>query len=443
MKVCNYKLRGKVTGSVPEEEFEIDTISYPLSNYFIKNIMPKFFMKMGVEQTFLFNSKGEIVDTLEESAVYDGEYVFLLDARYSSEEEVGTIKYVTMNGAMLTCFLAEKVRLNGAPRVDVKNIVEKPLLPVIDGIKQRQVIYIEKNSEGKVSAIYTKDQEGLDGTKYENKILSAGPVEKSRKCKESRIFLQDTNDMNFPEFYIDSETKILMVPESSAEDEDFKAPENYQAKSLGYFVDANDYTVEAYNLDEYNVADIMILRQAQSFDTQHSNDSMVLVTGFGKALDDDNQVLDTVCGYQNGERVELKVQKTDALYYMQGNEKKKIANGDIVRFNLNNKGYITHNQYFKNVESNFDITTYPEGRNDGNAIAIGYVVSKNDNYLKLDFTDEATIRERVFSGKVNNITIYDSATGKCEKGVWNDLAPGSKVMIRVFYSSLQDVILYR
>lgn len=187
----------------------------------------------------------------------------------------------------------------------------------------------------------------------------------------------------------------------------------------------------------------MILRQAQSFDTQHSNDSMVLVTGFGKALDDDNQVLDTVCGYQNGERVELKVQKTDALYYMQGNEKKKIANGDIVRFNLNNKGYITHNQYFKNVESNFDITTYPEDRNDGNAIAIGYVVSKNDNYLKLDFTDEATTRERVFSGKVDNITIYDSATGKCEKGVWNDLTPGDKVMIRVFYSSLQDVILYR
>lgn len=445
MSVCNYTMQGKVTGSIADDEIVIDTVRYPLSNYFIKKVQPTFSVELGIEQTFLFNTKGEIVDVLADSAIYSGEYVFLLDARDCTDEEehLCMIKYVTMNGVILKSFLAEKVKLNGSPRAFAERVIAKPLLPVVGGIKQRQLIYIEKNSEGRVSAIYTKDQEGPDGSKYENEILSAGPAEKQRKCKGSSIFLIDTNDMNFPEFYIDEQTKILMVPKSDSSDAVFNDEKNYEAKSIGSFADAENYFVEAYNLDEYNVADIMLLRRAQTFDSQHSNNALMVVTGFGEGLNDENDVVETVIGYQKGERVKLMVEDKEALYYMQNGEKKKMGKGDIVRFNLDNSGYIIHGEYFKNIDSDFNVTTYPEGRNDGNAIAVGYVVSRNANYLKLDFTSEADVRERVFRGTPTGITIYNSKTGKYEKGTMDDLVPGDKVLLRVFYSSLQDVILYR
>lgn len=444
MRICNYTMQGKVTGTVADDEIVIDTISYPLSNYFIKKVQPTF-SALGVEQTFLFNTKGEVVDVLADSAIYSGEYVFLLEAKDCTDEEdhLCMIKYVTMNGVILKSFLAEKVQLNGSPKAFAERVINKPLLPVVGGIKQRQLIYIEKNSEGRVRAIYTKDQEGLDSSTYENEILSAGPVEKQRKCKGSSVFLVDTNDSNFPEFYIDEQTKILMVPKSDSSDEVFNDEKNYEVKTSGFFKDAEDYYVEAYNLSEYNVADIMLLRQAQTFDSQHSNNELIVVTGFGQSLNDENEIVETVIGYQKGERVELKVEDEEALYYTHNGVKKKMGNGDIVRFNLNSGGYITHSEYLKNIDSNFNVTTYPEGRNDGNAIAIGYVVSRNANYLKLDFTDEASTRERVFRGTPTGITIYNSKTGKYEKGTMDDLTPDDKVMIRVFYSSLQDVILYR
>lgn len=444
MQICNNTLTGKITSGISEDEISIDTVAYPLSNYFIKKVLPKFNAEIGVEQTFLFNTNGEVVDVLEDSAVRSGEYVFLLDARDCTEDEehLCRIKYVTMNGAMLTSYLAEKVKLNGAPKEYAENVIAKPLLPEVNGVKQRQVIYIEKNKDDRIKAIYTQDQEGIDGIKRTNEILTPGAVEKERKCKGSTIYLQDTNDMNFPEFYTDSKTKILMVPQSGATDDVFNDAANYESKSTGFFVDAQNYIVEAYNLNEYNVAEVMLLRQAQKFDTQKSNNALILVTEVGESLGEDDQPVTTITGYQKGERVSVKLDSDDALYYTKGGQKKKIAKGDIIRFNLNNKGYATHNQYFKSVDD-AEITLYPEGRNDGNAIAVGYVVTKNDTYLKLDFTASAAVRERVFRGSPASITIYDSKTGKCEKGVMADLTPGSKVLIRVFYSGLQDVILFR
>lgn len=438
--ICNFTIDGAVTEGISDKEIAIDDVVYPVSNYFIVNRQANITIRLGLKQKFLFNTYGELVDIVEDSAEYVGEYVFLIEAKNMGEpdEHIVRLKYVTLDANMITAYLEEKVRYNG--KKEWAGNVASNILPAIGGASQRRIIYIEKNSEGNVTVINTPEQTTVGGVYNEDDIITCDAAEKKRKCKQQSAWLVDTNDANFPEFYTDDDTKILMVPVSSADTEAFKNISNYEVKTAGYFQDAKDYIVEAYNLDEYNVAGIMLLRQEQVYNTQMSNNNLMLVTSVGATINEEGEVVPKVKGYQDGEYVEVKLKDNDvATYY--NKPTKKIAKYDVVRFNVDNKGYAIHSEYVKNVVSDCEITDHPEGQNNGNAIVVGRVVSQKDNYLRLRFTGNATVKERVFRGNVQGVTIFED--NKCHKGTVGDLVPGSLVLIRVFYTTLNDVIVIK
>ena len=432
--VCDYTLTGAVTNGIDEKKIRIDNVMYPVSNYFVINRMPMD-LKIGVKQKFLFNVNGELVDIIEDSAEYNGEYVFLIEAKKIRKLDVVRVKYVTMDASMVTAYLAEKVRYNGT-----KSLSDDVLTALSSaGTVRRQLIYINKNGDGDISSINTADQKDVSGVRNKSKIIVLEAAERLRKCKQQSAWLVDDNDEHFPEFYTDSETKILMVPVSTAADDVFTEESSYAAKKISDFKDAENYTVEAYNYDEYNVAGVMLLRQEQTFDHRHSNNSLVLVTAVGQMINEQDEIVPYIKGYQNGEPVEIKMKDESALTYIDTTQ--TIKKYDVARFNLDNEGYAIHSQYIRNIKTDCDITDTPDGRNDGNAIVIGKVVSRKDNYLKLEFTGAAPLLERVFRGNISNVTIYDD--GNVTGGTAGDMTPGSKVLIRVYYTTLRDAIVIK
>ena len=439
--VCDFNLTGAVTSSIHDNKIEIDNVTYPVSAYFRLNRLPSIDINLGMKQKFLFNANGELVDIVENSVEYDGEYVFITEAKMIKKQDVVRIKYVTMDASFVTGYLAEKVKYNGTKSL-AEDVLALGLLS--GGTIKRQLIYIKKNADGDISSINTADQRDIMGTFNSNNILVLEASERERKCKQQTAWLEDVNDEHFPEFYTDSETKMLMVPASGSDDATFTDESSYEVKSISYFRDAEDYIVEAYNYNDFNVAGIMLLRQNQEFDSVHSNNNIVLVTSVGEKLDEDDEIIPYVKGYQNGELVEINLLDADVLRYGkkgQRTDSKKIKKYDVARFNLDNNGYAIEAEYIKNVESDCEITNEPEGQNNGNAIIVGKVVAHKDNYLKLKFTPSASTIERVFRGSLSNITIYDN--GICGSGTVSDLTPGSKVLIRVYYTTLRDAIVIK
>ena len=434
--VCSFTLTGAVD-RVAANNIVIDGVEYPLSNYFIRHRQNEADIRLGLKQKFLFNAGGEVVDVMKDSAEHTGEYAFLISVRNVGDlpdDHKVRIKYVTMNANMKTAYLTEKVKYNGS-RAWSDNIVNS------FQAAENEVIYIEGNDEGLISVINTSDQKNANGVFTRDDIMTKGADEKKRKCKQQSAWLEDTNDANFPEFYTDQDTKILMVPTTSSDKEYFDEEYNYEVKSQSYFQDAKDYIVEAYNLDDYNVAGIMLLRQEQTFDTRMSNNGLMIVTAINRTLNEDGEDVPLIEGYQSGEKVSVKLKDDDVMYYFNKPANTPIKKNDVVRFNINNKGYAIHSEYIKNLENDCDITDYPEGRNDGNAIVVGKVVSQKNNYLRLEFTSAASVRERVFRGTVTDVTVYDD--GKCYKGNVDEIAEGSLVIIRVFYTTLKDVIIVK
>ena len=433
--VCDFTLTGAITSGVSEGEIGIDGVTYKASNYFITKRLPSIDLKMGVKEKFFFNANGELVDIVENSSEYDGEYVFLLEAKKIRKQDMVRVKYVTMDASMVTAYLAEKVRYNGLKSMadDVLNA----LLP--GGTVKRQLIYINKNNADNISVINTSDQKDVDGVFRSNDIIELGAAEKKRKCKQQTAFLVDDNDAHFPEFYTDGNTKLLMVPVSTATDDMFDDETNYSKMKTSDFKDAQDYIVEAYNLDDYNVAGIMLLRQDQTFDSRRSNNNLIIVKSVGQTLDEYGDVIPYIKGYQSGEQIEYKLKDDSVLTYI--NKASTINKNDVLRFNTDNAGVVTHAEYIKNLNTDCGITDEPEGRNDGNAIIIGNVISHKDDYLRLRFTSAASVLERVFRGSVSNVTIYDD--GNCYKGTIEDATPGSRVLIRVYYTTLRDVIVIK
>ena len=442
INVVTEKFTGDLTSGVNEDkEISVDNITYICSNYFINNVLNKVNFVLGKRYTFLFNSQGEIVDIAGgEEFEEKGEFLYVLNARYSEEEEYGFIKAVSLDGRMERRDLAEHVRLNDGAKTDAAAIVDL-LVPKINAKRQCSLMYVEKDSAGRVYKIYTPDGKHVDGTLSNQEYIKLGATAANRKFKElTKCFLVNTNDMNFPEFYIDGNTKILQVPAADSSDSDFDEEGNYQKCQTSVFSDAKDYVVEAYNFDDYNVADILLLRKSKSFDSQRDNSNLIIVRSVTNTVDSEGDVVDAIIGYQNGEKVKIPIYDEDALYYTKNGIKTAVTKGDVIKvgYDLSGKGIFS--EYFKNIYTDFEPTPNPEGRNDGNAIAIGTVVSSDDEFLRVRMGANGSMAERVFRGE-GTVTIFDLYGSSAEKGGRGDLTPGSLVMLRVFYSKVVDIIV--
>lgn len=444
INIVSEKLSGDLTAGVNEDnEIGIDNITYICSNYFLNNVAKNTDLVLGKRYTFLFNSEGEIVDIASDNEFEEkGEFLFVTDARYSEIDEYGYIKAVTMDGTMVRRELAENVRLNGGAKSEA-SVIAGMLVPKINEKKQCGLMYIEINSEGKVHKIYTSDGKFVDGTPSGQKYITRGAATANRKYKAlTNCFLINTNDSNFPEFYINSDTKILQMPAEDAADSDFNDEENYRKCTASVFTDAKDYIVEAYNFDDYNVADIVLLRKSRSFDTQKDNSSLIVVRSVTKTVDADGDVVPAISGYRDGEWVTVPIYDDEALYYTKGSSKIKIKKGDIIKigYDLSDKAVFT--QYCKSLPDDIELTPNPEGRNDGNAIIIGTVVSSDEEFLRVRMGDGGSMTERVLRG-AGSVSIVDSDIPAAEKGDRGDLTPGSRVLVRAFYSKVVDILIIK
>lgn len=426
IKVTNHSLAGIVT-KLSGDTVSIDKVDYEYSLYY-KNTAESAEHKIesGMEATFFFDEYGKIIDFDDENIVYPGEYMFLVGA--SKEKQAFDyeckVLVVTMNAQMQTLELADTVKTDiGSSNVDASVIIDR-----ISG--KKELIYIEKNKDGKISKLLT------DGSR----LVSMDAAEKKRKFKRgSGAFLIDTNDANFPEFFTSDATVALQIPVSTASNDDFLKIENYQKITLSAVLkDAENATVQAYNFDDFICPEIVLLRKEIVADTT-KNANLHLVVGFGKEMNAEGEIVSTVHTWSNGAEQTVILADEEVMNCTAGNESRAIIEGDIVRFFYNNAGTAFVNEWIDNIDTGFKISAAPTGRNDGNAYVTGTVEDKNDRFIKIKLSGgDAMVCMPTATVKV---TVYDEKSKTAEGRSHEELAKGDLVMFRLYYTSIQDIIL--
>lgn len=428
LKIVNHSIAG-IVSRISKDAFSVDGVDYEYSPYY-KNTAESdnHRIESGMEATFFFDEYGKIIDFDDENIVYPGEYVFLVSA--SKEKEAFDYKckvlVVTMDAQMQMLELADKVKQDiGGSNVDASVVIDN-----IAG--KRELIYIEKNKEGKISKLLT------DGSR----LVSKDAVEKLRKYKRSSgAFLIDANDANFPEFFTSDATVAIQVPDSTATVDDFLKAENYKKITLSAVLkDAEEVTVEAYNFDDFTCPEVVLLRKAIVAD-KTLNERLHLVMGFGKEMNDDGEVLSTVHTWSNGAEQIVVLDDEDVLNCVVGDSTRTITEGDVVRFFYNNAGKAFANEWVNNIKTGFAVSIAPSGRNNGNAYVVGTVEDKNEKFIKIKLSGG---NEMVCLPATTTIpTIYDVDSKIAEGGLQSDLVKGDLVMFRIFYTSVQDIIVKR
>lgn len=440
MFACNgdyYKLivsKHTITGIVTEmndEEIVIDDVAYKFSPYYKSIESDEHCVHVGTEAEFLFDIYGQLIDFDEDNVVYKGEYMFLVRAGKSSSglSSECKIRAVSMDAKMADYILADKVYTDIGSK-------SKKAAEVVDSISgSRGIIYVEKDKDGKITRLLSNG----------SKLVALDAEEKYRKYKRgSGAFLTSSNDANFPEFFTTDATKALQVPVTSSSDDMFDNEKNYKSIVLSSELkDAENAYVQAYNYDDFNCPEIVLVCKEVKADLGGKG-NLYLVDSFGTKLNTDGDEVDFVRCYTNGAQVDV-IMDTDevmnAVYTdASGAEKtRRMQAGDIVRFFFDNVGKAFTSQYIRNIDTDFEISDVIEGRNDGNAYVIGTVDAIKGNYVKLELADGNTM---VFlNSSTVKPTVYDISDDKVYSAKSTDLVKGDLVLLRVYYTSITDIIM--
>lgn len=425
----NWAIEGTVTGFSNEDKLiEINNAQYIQSNSFYKNAT----LSLGTKSKFYFDIFGNVAYMNDKSVVYDEQYGFLVNIASLLDFGKGyTVSVYTLDGEIKTYELLEEVKFNSST---TKIKAEDLAKDFDDGKIPNQMIYFKQNSDGFVTSIGTA-QTG-------SKILSLDISSVKRRYLKP-FFANGTAETDLPLFYLDNDTVMIMAPATDADQSDFEDEKNYETQSaLTFFDDYQQYVVEAYNLNDFNVAKFVILRDETSSGEEPSGATQMVVTNTVVMVDEDGEMQSVIKGITGTGEVMLVLKEDElGLYTDLNGDTKAIKRGDIIKYGLNNKGICNYTKYEGNISSIDRTGSYSGKTNSHNFLASGTVLDAEGTYLKIGFGDGT---ETVLYGLTNMTPIIcDSKNDRIFAGSLSDIQAGDFAYTRSGYSYLKEIIVIK
>lgn len=343
-------------------------------------------VKSGRKYTFYLDYKRRIAGVKEETAD-EIKYGYLIYAYDSTPEggECVKLRMLPYTGELDDFETAKKVVIDGASRKGTLNIINTLAESVQKCREEKQntdadyqpqtvmsgtVVYVREpvlyktDDDGRVKYIdtpYTSQAEYGDGETniFKRKTLTYYPdfSKKAAGQKAGGTFLRNLmafSNNNGSATAVDNGTKVFVVPVTNDLGR-IRNADNYIKSNLAYFKDwrgypetGDQYTelnrIDAYNLNEERVAGIIVY--SKSVDAAENLDKTVpltVVSGIGKALNDDGMEVTRLWGYQGNSEVYADL--AEDVYLTKaynGPEGTKITStvkkGDIIRYTVNSRG---------------------------------------------------------------------------------------------------------
>jgi len=425
----NWAIDGTVTGYSAEDDFvEINNAQYVMSNSFAKNTT----LALGEKAKFYFDIFGNVAYMDDKSVVYDEQYGFLVNIASLLDLGKGyTMSVYTLDGEIKTYELLEEVKFNSST---TKKKAEDLAKDFDDGKIPNQMVYFKQNGDGFITTIGTA-QTGSN-------ILSLDIPSVQRRYLKP-FFANGTAETDLPLFYVDNDTVMIMAPATDADQADFEDEKNYETQSaLAFFDDYQQYVVEAYNLNDFNVAKFVILRDETSSGEEPSGATQMVVTNTVVMVDEEGEMQNVIRGVTGSGEVTLVLKEDELGFYQDASSNTKaIKRGDIIKYALNNKGICNYTKHTGSIDAIDRTGGYSGKTNSDNFLASGTVIDSEGTYLKIAFGDGT---QTVLYGLTNMTPIIcDSKNDRIFAGSLSDIQSGDFVYTRSRYSYLQEIIVVK
>lgn len=340
-----------------------------------------------------------------------------LKAMSDSEKDFLTFKILGTNGQVADYPASDKLRIN---EIKVYNDWENFPINLFkkNGEYFNQLVKFRIDYEGKVTSIYTENQEFDDSPQANKDFLPY-----RYRSKSGAMFDSASNTMlstTSPGFFVDASTVVFSVPSDYTGE-----AEDYKVISTSSFLEMSTYNSKPYDLDAYSVAKVLMIKS-----NDRVTDSTAIV-GVNAVLEMVNSNKEAVKG------VKVAGNKTVAEYQFYHNINTPVAQGDIVQINVDVNGKINAVNVVANAETIGEIIPNDDFHYD---FAAGKVYGVSGDYLRVDFSNSKSL-----SFKLTNATqyyIYRKDRKRFEIADKNSIAIGKKALVQVFTGYAANVFVF-
>lgn len=424
-----------VTGELNERDEADQTIGINDKHYEIADNREFKDYTLGLEGTFYIDAQGKI-------AAYDAEvkkgnqYAYLVAAGTSgSISSYLDIKYFAEDGSVVTAEAANKIKINGKSYSDAEEAY-KALLT--NGKIVPQIITLDVNAEGKISAINTaEDKTASFPSSFEKDMFALNFK------GEGLIFKASVNKLTIMKdgkatgsIGIDENTKVLIVPENSTDTDEM------EIGSLKTFTDESSYNVEVFDIKENMTAGL--IRVTNIVNVGKLESAIAVIEKISLTNNEDGDRIHKLTVKTEGETKVISTED-DTIITADG---RTLKSGDIIQIKTNAKGEMDGFTLLLNsddVKTEFS-KTY--GNDNEMVIVYGKVTKKfsdsinvtvNDQTAQNYSTTNATVLKLDTNKTTNKVTVTDA--GEISK--WEDEANEERVFIRIYKDEVKEIVIVK
>lgn len=423
VEILSGTISGEIT-SISQNEIVVSGTTYTISPSYAGDAL-----KIGRSGTFYFDNCGRIVRCvgLKEAS---SQYGYLLNF-YRGEDPGGDCfaEILTAQGTRETFTVKTSVNVNG----------EKcNLNAALQCVSKNQLITYRVNSENTLTKIETANKSYI-GRDTHTEIFSihfkgAGKYRKNNMCFNSK-------------YLIDSTTPIFVIPYNGD-----KA--DYTVIDASALVNNITYDISVYDIDDYMYASCIVLKENFAEPENLRSKRSVIITDVLQSVDDDDENIIVIKGYQQGRIVSYTLENTEMMdnrgrYYV-----RNLKEGDVVQLGVDVKGIVSAVQLlFKADEQKLAIasgTETPSSYWEGGTVVMpdlwvsfGEVTDRNTNVLLVDAdgNDLVVSKDPHKFAAATNVYVYEN--GNLSLSNKNDIFDGDLVYVQEYQGNLHEIVVIR
>ena len=407
---------GKVSAVTKQDKILINGSSYYLSDTYKMAFKSKDSMaceiKTSVEGIFYIDDRGYIVAVT--TNISDVTYGYALQiAQETGLSNEYQIKLLDDRGVWQIIKISDKVILND-DTVAAEKVVDALST---GGIFIPQLICYTVNSDGLLKRLYTAQEfAGEQSGDVFTKTVETRSEYNSNLCSFST------------DIYLESPI-IWVIPETETYDED-----DYYVTSLSYLKGTFYYTYTAYDVDEFNYSDKLVIKNTQTtINNEHDKyGQIVMIDKITSLTDDNGNKCSALYGWVDDFENYRITSKTNLF--------SGLKRGDVVKVHVNHNGYADKCDllYSSGGEEGYSDSSALDSRQ---VVLKGFVKNTDlvRKLVKLSLPSEKVFK---FSG-APYVYVYDEHDDEIIKGTLADIAEDDYVIMRLSYGTLSHAFVIK
>lgn len=415
VKVSEKSVEGTVTEKSKEYVY-IDGEKYKVAENYTETI--------SIDDTgrFYLDNYGRIA-AVDATKRFASNYAYLYDA-YEADAagKKITFDFLTTDGKLESVNGADKMTLDGVSSKTAKEVLAS--LKNESGKIVPQVITYELNDKGNLKTVDLA--ENMTDGRIDEKQFTMNADAKGLEYKASVNKLGKYN--------VSASTLIFDIPEGSSESD-------YSVKKRDMLIDGSKYDVKMYDVTDSMTATIMVITNSAGVISGENN--IAVVDSLSTVMNSDKEKVERLYAYVGGKRIGVNSKSLD--YFVKGEDKKPLEQGDIIRYSTNSAGEVDRFEVLMNVSEK--TTEFSKDLDSDTTIVYGKVDKKFSGSINVSVNGANTANYATGGATVYS---YDSSKVDSEISVVTpddiqkyDEADAKRVFLKIYKDEVKEIVIVK